>query len=52
MDNNSFEVYQTMYLKLFNAVTDAVSHIENRNYGFALQLLKEAQAKCEEIYIG
>ncbi|MBQ7007307.1 MAG: hypothetical protein IJN59_05715 [Oscillospiraceae bacterium] len=43
--------YKQMYLKLFNAVTNAIEQIEQQNYGVAIQLLKDAQIKCEEIFI-
>ncbi len=40
-----------MYYRLFNAVTDALQEMENRNYGTAQQLLVAAQQDCEEIYL-
>ncbi|MBP1553438.1 MAG: hypothetical protein J6B21_04705 [Oscillospiraceae bacterium] len=43
--------YKQMYLNLFNAVSDAIEQIENKNYGIAANLLKNAQAECEEIFI-
>ena len=43
--------YKQMYLKLFNAVTDAIKQLEQQNYGIAANLLKNAQAECEEIFI-
>ena len=43
--------YKQMYLNLFNAVSDAIEQIENKNYGFAEQMLKLAQAEGEEIVI-
>ena len=43
------EINEKMYLHLFNAVTDALEEMENRNYGLAAQLLKRAQQTCEEI---
>ena len=43
--------YKQMYLNLFNAVSDAIEQIENKNYGFAEQMLKLAQEECEEIFI-
>ena len=45
------EAYQKMYMLLFNAVTDAIEEIVKQNFGNAAALLKEAQWKCEEIYI-
>ena len=44
--------YKQMYLKLFNAVTDAIEQMEQKNYGIAENLLKNAQSECEEIFIG
>ena len=43
--------YQTMYLHLFNAVTDAIESIEQQNYGVAKEHLIHAQQETEEIYI-
>ena len=43
--------YQTMYLHLFNAVTDAIESIEQQNYGTAKELLIKAQQDTEELYI-
>ena len=43
--------YQTMYLHLFNAVTDAIESIEQQNYGAAKEQLIHAQQEAEEIYI-
>ena len=43
--------YKKMYLKLFNAVTDAIMQLDSRNYGIAEQLLKNAQAECEEVFV-
>ena len=43
--------YQTMYLHLFNAVTDAIESIEQQNYGAAKEQLIHAQQETEEIYI-
>ncbi len=45
-------VYKEMYLKLFNAVTDALAEIdENFNIVNAVHILKKAQFDCEEIYL-
>ena len=44
-------MYEKLYFHLFNAVTDALIHMENRNYGLAEQCLKEAQQGAEEIYV-
>ena len=43
--------YQKLYTTLFNAVTDALEHMEVPNYGDAKELLISAQQKTEEIYI-
>lgn len=43
--------YQKMYLLLFNAITDALTEMENQNYGDAAELLRKAQADAESIYI-
>ena len=45
------ENYQKMYSTLFNAITDALAHIETQNYGDAKSTLIAAQQKAEEIYI-
>lgn len=45
------KVYEKMYYHLFNAVTDALSALERRNYGQAEGILKTAQQKSEEIYL-
>ena len=44
-------MYGKMYYRLFNAVTDPLQEMENRNYGTAQQLLVAAQQDCEEIYL-
>ena len=43
--------YQKLYTAMFNAITDAIGHMEHMNFGQALTLLKEAQIRAEEIYI-
>ena len=45
------ENYKQMYYTLFNAVSKAIEHIENANYGIAKTELIEAQQKTEEIFI-
>ena len=45
-------MYRKMYIRLFNAATDAIAHIEEQNFGIARELLMEAQRECEEIYSG
>lgn len=47
--NKEYELYKKMYLKLFNAVTDA---IEEMDYDKKNYILRKAQQDCEEIYIG
>ena len=44
-------MYKKMYLHLFNAVTDSLDAMTRMNYGEAYQLLKKAQAECEDIYL-
>lgn len=44
-------MYKKMYLKLFNAVTDALEAMEWRNYGQAEDLLKRGQQEAEELYL-
>lgn len=39
------------YTHLFNAVTDALSAMEQQNYGKAKDLLIEAQQKSEELWL-
>lgn len=39
-------MYKKMYLKLFNAVTDALEAMERRNYGQAEDLLKRGQQEA------
>ncbi len=43
--------YEKMYLKLFNAVTDALSALEKENFGIAAELLRKGQEDCEELYM-
>lgn len=44
------EIYKSMYLHLFNIVTDALITLPADSNAAAL--LRQAQADCEEIYIG
>lgn len=44
--------FQKMYFVLFNAITDALAEIDAMNFGTARELLRQAQNKSEEIYIG
>ena len=43
--------YKTMYLHLFNRVTDAVNALEAMNFGQAKALLVCAQQEAEERYL-
>lgn len=43
--------YQTMYLHLFNRVTDAVSALERMDIGQAKEILMNAQKEAELLYI-
>lgn len=43
--------FEKMYYLLFNAITDALAHMEQSNYGLAADCLKKAQSDGEEIYI-
>ena len=45
----SFIMYKKMYLALFNAITDALEHIDADS--LAAKILIAAQQKTEEIYI-
>lgn len=45
------EDYKTMYLHLFNRVSDAVNALEAMNYGQAKELLMRAQQEAEELYL-
>ena len=44
-------MYKEMYFTLFNAISDAVEQLEQRSYGQAAAILKQAQAAAEEIYV-
>ena len=44
-------MYNRMYTRLFNAVTDALVEMERQNFGAAHQLLVQAQQDCEDIYL-
>ena len=46
------EMYKSMYIKLFNSVTDALTALDKNSDFFKLScILKYAQSECEEIYI-
>ena len=44
-------MYREMYLRLFNAVTDALAAMEAQNFGRARAMLIAAQQRCEEMYL-
>ena len=43
--------YQKLYTLLFNAVTDALTELEQLNVGTAKAMLIAAQQQAEELYI-
>jgi hypothetical protein len=43
--------YEKMYFGLFNCISNAIGRIEEANYGLATDILKQAQAEGEEIYL-
>ena len=43
--------FEKMYYLLFNAITDALAHMDATNYGLAAVCLKTAQTESEELYI-
>ena len=43
--------YKTLYTTLFNAITDATRKILQNDSPAALEILLDAQAKTEELYI-
>ena len=43
--------YRALYFQLFGAVSDALEHMEEDNYGLARQTLIRAQQDAEELYI-
>lgn len=45
------ELYRKMYLRLFNAVTDALRNLDLGDCERAKQTLRDAQIRCEEIYV-
>ena len=47
----NMKMFKEMYLHLFNAISDAVDELVKQNYGNATKILKEAQWKCEDMYI-
>lgn len=47
-NDDESELYKKMYLRLFNAVTDA---LEETDVNIKDGILRKAQQDCEEIYI-
>lgn len=45
------EIYKQLYHKLFNAMTDAITAIDQKNYGLAEEIMKKAQQDAEELYL-
>ena len=43
--------YQKAYYILFNAMTDAINAMDNREINQAAEILKSAQIKTEDMYI-
>lgn len=44
-------MFEKMYFRLFNVITDALLAMEAQNYGTAKHYLLTAQLECEEFYI-
>lgn len=45
------ENFPEYYVKLFNAVTDAIAALDRQDYGEAKSLLVKAQRDAEDAYI-
>ena len=43
--------YRAMYFYLFNAMTDALEALENKNISTAMEIIREAQCETEELYM-
>ena len=43
--------YQPLYLHLFNAITDALTQLEQHDCKLAMQTLTHAQIKTEAMYL-
>lgn len=43
--------FAKLYFTLFNRVTDALTELDNANYGNAKNILIEAQQTTEELYL-
>ena len=44
--------YQKLYIGLFNAITTALGHMAEDNWGSAKETLRSAQIDAEEAYLG
>lgn len=44
-------MYKKMYYRLFNSITDALTALEQQNFGAAAEILRQAQIDSEEIYL-
>ena len=44
-------LYKTLYLFMFNRVTDALTALEAQNYGLAADILRKAQQDAEEQFL-
>lgn len=44
-------IYKSLYFHLFNQMTDAISAIEQQNFGTAKDILIHAQQSAEEQYL-
>ena len=51
MKIRDYFLYKKLYLALFNAVSDAIRALEDFDAVSCLKILKNAQQKCEEMYI-
>ena len=47
----SMSDYASMYLHLFNAVTDALTALDGGDSLYAVVCLRKAQQECEEMYL-
>ena len=43
--------FESLYLFLFNRITDALGEIKEQNYGKAREILLKAQEEAEERYM-
>ena len=44
-------MYKKMYYALFNAITDSLEQMKEKNYGQAEAILKDAQRRAERLYM-